>query len=379
MIKVIADDKIPFLKGVLETYADVSYLSGKQISNEILKDTDALLVRTRTKCTKELLKETNVRFVGTATIGYDHIDTNYCEDHGIFWTNAPGCNSSSVMQYIASALLRISLAYRFNLADKTIGIIGVGNVGSKVEKFARNMGMKILLCDPPRAKNERTADFTTLERLLKDSDIVTLHVPLNKSGEHKTYHLFDNDIFKEMKKGSWLINSSRGEVVDTSALKSILKSGRLGGAVIDVWENEPDIDLELMNSVFIATPHIAGYSTDGKSNGTAMIVNALSEYFNLPLKNWYPGNVPLPTEPVIEINGSGKSTEEIFRNAINHTYDIGLDDKTLRASPTDFEKQRGDYRIRREFSAFTINLNNVESKVISMAKEMGFILTSYSG
>ena len=246
---------------------------------------------------------TNVRFIGTATIGFDHIDTQYCNKNNIRWTNAPGCNSSSVQQYIASALLTVASGFRFSLREKTLGIIGVGNVGSKVAKLGKILGMNVLLNDPPRARKEGYKEFTGIERILKEADIITVHVPLTMTGEDKTYHLFDDINFSKMKKGSWFFNSSRGEVAETLALKKVLGSSVLGGAVIDVWENEPDIDTDLLSKVFAATPHIAGYSTDGKANGTAMVVNYLSSFFSLPLENWYPGNVPEPLFSEIVIDG----------------------------------------------------------------------------
>jgi erythronate-4-phosphate dehydrogenase len=319
-LKIIADDNIPFLKGVLEPYAEVIYLPGKDIGKDIIDNADALLIRTRTKCTESLLKGTKIRFIGTATIGFDHIDTHYCDKNNIRWTNAPGCNSTSVYQYIAAALLIISSTFRFNLKDKTIGIIGVGNVGSKVEKFARTLGMNVLLNDPPRARIEGNKPFVMLENVLYNADIVTVHVPLNMAGEDKTYHLFNEWRFKEMKKSAWFINTSRGEVTDTAALNKTLRSGKAGGAVIDVWENEPEIDLDLLSNVFLGTPHIAGYSTDGKANGTTMVVNSLSSFFDFPLKDWYPDNVPKPAKPGITINGKGKSDEEIIREAVLQYY-----------------------------------------------------------
>lgn len=371
-MKIVADDKIPFLKGVLEPHAEVIYIPGKEINREILKDSDALLIRTRTKCTENLLEGTNVRFIGTATIGFDHIDTHYCNKNGISWTNAPGCNSSSVQQYIAAALLRISSEFHFNLKDKTLGIIGVGNVGSKVEKFARTIGMKVLLNDPPRARLEGKKKIHSLNPVLSESDIVTVHVPLNVVGEDYTYHLFNEERFKKMKKGAWIINSSRGEVTDTNVLKKVLNSGKLGGVVQDVWENEPDIDLELMHQVFIATPHIAGYSTDGKANGTAMVVNSLYKYFNLSSENWYPENIPVPAFPDILIDCNGKSEEEIISEAVNHTYNIDEDNAKLRLSPPDFEKQRGDYPLRREFTSYSIDLKGGTEKVRLILETIGF-------
>ncbi|MCX6253670.1 MAG: 4-phosphoerythronate dehydrogenase PdxB [Bacteroidia bacterium] len=371
-MKIIADDKIPFLKGVLEPYAEVVYMPGKLITREILKEADALLTRTRTKCTESLLKGTSIRFIGTATIGFDHIDTKYCEKQKIKWTNAPGCNSSSVQQYIASALLKLALDHQYSLKDKTIGIVGAGNVGAKIEKIARVLGMNVLLNDPPRARLEGEKNFVMFGNILYNSDIITVHVPLNFVGEDKTYHLFNEKSFKKMKKGAWFFNSSRGEVTETSALKKALGSGKLGGAVIDVWENEPDIDLDLMTKAFIATPHIAGYSTDGKANGTSIVVNSLSKYFDLPLKNWYPENVPQPSAPEISIDGKGKSDEEIIREAVFQTYNITEDDIKLRFSPSDFEKQRGDYQLRREFASYRIKLKGGTKKSQKTLEDLGF-------
>jgi erythronate-4-phosphate dehydrogenase len=371
-MKIVADDKIPFLRGALEPFAEIVYVPGKEINNSMLKDTDALLIRTRTRCTENLLEGTKIRFIGTATIGFDHIDTQYCSKKGIRWTNAPGCNSSSVQQYIAAALLTISSEYHFNLSEKTLGIIGVGNVGSKVEKFARAIGMKVLLNDPPRARLEGKKKFHSLNKVLSESDIVTVHVPLNVVGEDYTYHLFNEEKMKKIKKGAWFINSSRGEVTDTAALKKVLVSGRLAGAVIDVWENEPEVDTDLMHLAFLTTPHIAGYSTDGKANGTAMVVNSLCKYFDIGTGNWYPGNVPLPPDPVLSIDCAGKSEEEILREVVIYTYNIKEDNYRLRRSTLEFEKQRGDYPLRREFSSYSVELNGGTDRVKDILQILGF-------
>jgi erythronate-4-phosphate dehydrogenase len=371
-MKIVADDNIPFLKGALEPYAEIIYFPGEQINQEIAKDADALVIRTRTRCNEKLLDGTKVQFIGTATIGFDHIDTQYCNNRKIFWTNAPGCNSSSVQQYIAAALLKIASEKKNSLKDKILGIIGVGNVGSKVEKFARTVGMNVLLNDPPRERLEGKKNFLALNEILSESDIVTVHVPLNVAGQDTTYHLFDDEKFAKMKKGAWFFNTSRGEVVDTASLKKALNSGKLGGAITDVWENEPDIDLGLMSQVFIATPHIAGYSTDGKANGTAMIVNSLSKYFNLPGRNWYPKNVPPPAFPGILIDCKGKSEEEILNEAIRHTYNIDEDTERLRRVPSDFEKLRGDYPLRREFTSYIVDLEGATEEIKHILKNIGF-------
>lgn len=371
-MKIVADDKIPFLKGILEPYADVLYLPGKNITRNSVIDADALLTRTRTKCTEEFLTGTSLKYIGTATIGFDHIDTRFCERNNIFWTNAPGCNSSSVQQYIITALLKMACQSGFSLKDKTLGIIGVGNVGSKVEKFARLMGMRVLLNDPPRERSEGKGAFVSLADLLSESDIVTLHVPLNMAGSDATYHMFDEKRFNILKKGVLLLNTSRGEVVDTKALKNALSSGYLGGVVLDVWENEPAIDTQLLSHVNLATPHIAGYSADGKANGTSRIVNSMCEFFRLPLKDWYPQDVPPPADPVIRIDCSGMQDEDIVREAVFHSYDISADDRNLRANPSDFERLRGDYRIRREFPAYSVKLISASHNVPGILSGMGF-------
>jgi len=370
-IKVIADDKIPFLKGVLEPYADIIYLPGNLINRDSVMDADALLIRTRTKCNSTLLEGTSVKFIATATIGYDHIDTAYCESANIQWVNAPGCNSSSVQQYITAALLTIAHKNNFTLNGKSLGIIGVGNVGSKVQAIAELFGMKVKLNDPPRAGKEGNAGFVSLDEILETCDIITLHVPLIKEGINRTFHLFDTKLLGKVREGAWLINSSRGEVVETNALKMVLASGVLKGAVLDVWEGEPDIDMELLRQVTITTPHIAGYSTDGKANGTAMAVQALSQYFDLPLRGFYPATLPEPSAPIIEIDGTGKTNQQIFHETVKQTYEIMEDHNRLQLFPESFEQQRGNYPVRREFGAYIVKISNVEKEVARLLGKFG--------
>ncbi len=376
MVRIIADDKIPFLKGVLEPFAEVTYLPGNQINRTNIMGSDALLVRTRTRCNSELLAGTPVKYIGTATIGFDHIDTAFCEENNIKWISAPGCNSSSVQQYIAAALLRISAESRLSLKGRTIGIVGVGNVGSKVQSLANVLGMNVLLNDPPRERREGKNNFVGLDQLLIESDIITLHVPLNMDGEDRTFHMFNNEVFSKVKRRCWLINTSRGEVVETEALKNALTGERIAGAVIDVWEREPEIDIPLMHMAFLATPHIAGYSADGKANGTAMIVKNLCESFNIPLTSWYPSEVPGTQDPVLEIDCAGKTSEEIVRKAVNHTYNIVEDDVRLRFDPSRFEKERENYPVRREFSYYSINLKDGNEEAEKLLRDLGFKVIS---
>lgn len=373
-MKIIIDDKIPYIQGALEPFAEVIYLPGSKTTPEVVKDADAIITRTRTNCNEKLLAGSTVKFIATATIGYDHIDTDYCEKSGIAWTNAPGCNSKSVEQYIASALMALAEKKNFILKEKTIGIVGVGNVGSKVARLCEVFGMHVMLNDPPRARTEGSTGFVELDEILEKADIITLHVPLNQDGEDKTYHLADESFFAKAKKQPILINSCRGEVTDTLSMKSAIKSGQISGLVIDCWENEPGIDLELLDLVDLATPHIAGYSKDGKANGTMMSVRALSKFFGLGIDHWKCSDIERPASADIFIDGTGKNTQQVLAETIFSTYDIREDDKRLRASVDTFEKQRGDYPVRREFPAFNVfcKINNI--KTINKLKQLGFRL-----
>jgi erythronate-4-phosphate dehydrogenase len=374
MLKIVTDNKIPFLEGAFKQKANIVSLPGNKITREHLVDTDALIIRTRTKCNRELLHGTSVKFIASATIGYDHIDAAYCDAHGIKWTNAPGCNSGSVKQYIASALAEIIRIEKKSFKDITLGVIGVGNVGSKVAAMAKTLGVKTLLNDPPRERIEGKSDFTDIETLIAQSDIITMHVPLSHQGIDKTFHLANADFFTKTKHGAWLINTSRGEVAETQSLIYALESKHLGGAVIDVWENEPNINLKLLELAHIATPHIAGYSADGKANGTAMSVQAISKYFNLGMDNWQPANVPQAKQSSLTINCNDKSKEQIFSELSAFAYNIMLDSEKLKKLPQTFEQQRETYPIRREPENLKIIARSVSSPQKVLIQNLGYRL-----
>ena len=371
-MKIIADNNIPFLKGVLEPFAEVEYHPGMGITAEKVTDADALIIRTRTKCDAALLMGSKVKLIATATIGFDHIDKAYCYANNITWTNAPGCNSGSVMQYVASALVQLSIKYNFSFSEKTIGIVGVGNVGSKVARLASLLGMKVLLNDPPRKRKEGETEFVSLKTIQEKADIISFHVPLNLKGKDKTFHLFDEDFLSKMKDDAIILNSSRGEVVSTEILKKGLISKKIKATVIDVWENEPNIDLDLLKLVDIGTPHIAGYSADGKANGTAMSVQALSRHFKWGLDDWFPEDIPSPSKPSFQIDCNKLSTEEALNSAILATYDILNDDELLRKSPSTFEDQRGNYPLRREFQAYKPEVFNDTNDINQVLSSLGF-------
>ena len=373
-MKVICDSDIPFLKGALEPYFEVSYVRGCDIDRDMVKDADALVIRTRTRCDSRLLEGSKVRFIATATIGYDHIDTAWCESNGIKWTNAPGCNSWSVQQYVGSLLVTLSRHMGFSFKNKTIGVVGVGNVGSKVARLAALLGFKVLLCDPPRARREGTNAFVTLDEIIDRSDIITLHVPLIRDGEDATYHLFDKNRLSSLSRNQILINTSRGEVVDNTALKEVLLQKSICTAALDVWENEPRIDRELMNLLFIGTPHIAGYSVDGKATGTTMSVQAIGKFFDQPCRNWEVPEVPQSTQPSeFSIDATGKTPQEVLADAILYTYNVRNDDTALKTDISSFEKLRSNYPVRREFPAFSVKLSSDDSGCsTAFLREAGF-------
>lgn len=347
VMKIIVDNKIPFIKEAIEKIADeVVYAPGKDFTPALVKDADALIIRTRTHCNRELLEGSSVKFIATATIGFDHIDTAYCSETGIQWTNAPGCNSASVAQYIQSTLILLQKVQGIRLKELTIGIVGVGNVGSKVAAVAQKLGMRVLLNDLPREEKEGDNGFTSLETIAKESDIITFHVPLYMEGKYKTYHLADEHFFGSLKKTPIIINTSRGEVIETEALSKALKNGSIADAVIDVWEHEPGIDLGLLNKAFIATPHIAGYSADGKANATRMSLDALCKHFGI--KAEYAIAPPAPATSLIKAS--------TYEEAILQIYNPERDSQALKAHPELFEQLRGDYPLRREEGAYQVML-----------------------
>ena len=376
-MKVICDSHIPFLKGVLEPYCEVVYVPGRDISPATVKDADALIVRTRTKCDSTLLKGSKVRFIATATIGYDHIDTEWCRANSIEWTNAPGCNSWSVQQYMGSLLITMARRFRFECRQKTLGIVGVGNVGSKVARLAALLGFRVLLCDPPRARREGGSGFVDLDRIISESDIISCHVPLTTQGEDATYHLIDSNVLSRMNSSQILINTSRGEVVDCQALRQALEKGALKAASLDVWENEPDIDSRLLELLFCGTPHIAGYSADGKAAGTMMCVQALGRFFDLPCKEWEVQDMPFPSQPLeFTIDTKDRKPQDVLADAILHTYNVMDDDAALRKDILSFEKQRSEYPVRREFPAFAVTpLNDDTGRATVFLREAGFYIS----
>ena len=344
-IRIIIDQAIPFIEGVLEPYADVRYMEGRAISHEDAMNSDALIVRTRTKCDASLLEGTPVKFIATATIGMDHIDLPYCNGKGIIVRNSAGCNAGGVMNYVFSALYGVAARKALRLEGGKLCIIGVGNVGRRVDSVAGSLGFKVLKNDPPRMAEEGMEGFCPLDYLLSNADIVTMHVPLNET----TRGMANDEFFGMMKPGTIFINASRGEVVDEAALKRAIP--KLGPVIIDTWNNEPNIDRELLNMVDIATPHIAGYSYQGKQNGTTMAVRALARFFGIePLYDFFPKTEIIDLES-IRLDLKGKSQGEVA-SVLQYNYPIFTDDFMLRMAPENFESLRSNYQYRREFYIF---------------------------
>lgn len=339
-IRIVADENIPFLEGVFDKYADVIMKNGRDIRRDDIMNADALITRTRTKCNKDLLDGTKVSMIASATIGMDHIDLDYCHSKGIEVTNASGCNAGGVMQYVFSALYGSCAHNGISLADKTFGIIGVGNVGKRVEEMAKYLGFKVLLCDPPRAEVEGPEEFVDQDTLLAESDIVTIHTPLLPT----TRNMADNRFFQRMKLGAIFINAARGEIVDEKALMEAIP--KMGAVIIDTWNNEPNVNKKLIDMVDVATPHIAGYSYQGKMNGTAMAVQAIARRFGIfQLYDFYPKE--LPEDVPQKLNIAHKSQGEIAAT-FQYNYPVFTDDFMFRTNPESFEELRQNYHYRRE-------------------------------
>lgn len=341
-MKIVVDETIPFVRGVFEPFAEVAYRDGSEIGRKDLVDADALVIRTRTICNAELLEGTAVKIIATASTGMDNIDIPYCKTHSIFLKNADGCNSGGVMNYVFSALYGCAARKSIPLTGSTFGIVGVGSAGQKVEKMARFLGFKVLLCDPLRAEEEGDSQFCSLDFLLENSDIVTLHLPLNEG----TKRMANADFFRKMRLGAFFINAARGElVVEDDLIEAIPK---LGPVVIDTWNNEPYINRKLMDMVDIATPHIAGYSYQGKQISAMMSVRSVARFFGISeLYEFYPKTDVQELEAV-KLDVSGMNQGQIA-SLIQYNYPIFTDDFMFRTNPAGFTELRTNYQYRREF------------------------------
>ncbi|MBN2376801.1 MAG: 4-phosphoerythronate dehydrogenase [Sedimentisphaerales bacterium] len=391
-MKIVADENIPFAQQAFSHLGDVLLLPGRSLSHEHLKNADILLVRSITNVNSQLLDGTPVRFVGTATIGTDHIDLPYLNRRGIAFADAAGSNANSVAEYVITALLNLAQKHQFQLAGKSIGIVGLGNIGSKLEKFAQALKMNVIPNDPPLQRKTAHPRFQPLSQALQ-ADFVTLHVPLTRTGTDPTWHLINDQNLTTLKPSAFLINSSRGPVVDNLALKNALAQNQLAGAVLDVWENEPEIDLDLLKLTEIATPHIAGYSFDGKTNGTALLHAAACHFLQIPNHLQINQLLPPPPTPQITLDNPPPSDQQppsvqkpnatdqlLLLQAFNAIYNITLDDDNLRkisAQPPKnrrkfFDQLRKNYPIRREAPNTHVKLTHPNPALTAQLAQLGF-------
>lgn len=343
-MKVVADQFIPFLRGRLEPFVDIEYIHPDNFTPETIAGADALLIRTRTKCGAPLLEGSSVQMIATATIGMDQFDLPWCAANGIATFNSPGCNAPAVAQYVWSSLLHIGI----NPKGTVIGVAGHGNVGSIVADWGKLLGAKVLLCDPPKAESGLPG-YMSLKEVAAQADVLTLHTPLTKTGDYPTLHMINADILASMKNGAVLVNAARGPVVDSSAVARAAARGSIR-LVTDTWEGEPDnLNPIILEKSEIATPHIAGYSLQGKQRATRMILQALSEHFHLPI-NTDPNNKIAPNEAiqVADLPAPYTPWEHITAADIMNSYNPCAETAKLKADPACFEAWRDSYEFRPE-------------------------------
>jgi erythronate-4-phosphate dehydrogenase len=372
---------MPFAMEAFSTLGETRILEGRLIKAVDVRDTEILALRSTTKVTRELLDGSKVRFVGTATIGTDHLDISYFDQAGISWCFAPGCNANSVSEYVTASLLYLACKHGITLAGKTLGVIGVGNVGSKVVQKAHALGMRVLLNDPPRERTHAGNEtFVSLNQVLAEADIITCHVPLTKTGPDKTVHLADASFFANAKPGLIFLNAARGPVVDSNALLQALDSGRVSHAVLDTWEGEPDYRMDLLARVDIATPHIAGHSFEGKVMGTVMVYQAVCKHLGVPATWSHEPLMPVPIVPEVVVDVAGKGDQTVLREVVRQVYDLEGDDRRFRASAVmdektrmrNFDALRSDYPERREFRYTTVKLNGGSRNLALTLGHLGF-------
>ncbi|MDR3129520.1 MAG: erythronate-4-phosphate dehydrogenase [Tannerellaceae bacterium] len=369
---IAADRTIPFLRGALDALGeDVRYFSADEFSAGKVKDADVLIVRSINKCTRKVLEGSRTKLITAASVGFDHIDTEYCDQAGIVWRNAPGSNARSVAEYVLACLTVLALRNGDRLDGKTVGIVGVGYVGKEVERLCEAIGMKVLLNDPPREDAEGAKGFVSPDTIAAEADVITFHTPLTRKGKYPTIHLVHNDFIEKLCRHPCLINAARGAVCDTDALITGRKRGKIGALVIDCWENEPHIAGELLTIADITTPHIAGFSADGKANAVRCCVEEISRFFNLPETRREEAlrriRLPHPFRPLIDMTDF---PDRRIERAILTVFTPHTIDMSLRQDPSSFEALRSQYSHPREFSAYSI-LNATPEEALLLLR-LGF-------
>ena len=370
-MKILVDENMPYAVELFSRLGEVQAVPGRPIPTEALATADALMVRSVTKVNESLLGNTPVKFVGTATAGTDHVDDNWLQQAGIGFSAAPGCNAIAVVEYVFSSLLILAQRDGFSLRDKTVGIVGVGNVGSRLNARLTAFGVRTLLCDPPRARQDNSEDFVDINQLVAKADILTFHTPLNMSGADNTFHLVDAAMLAALKPGAILINACRGEVVDNAALLDALNGEKKLTAVLDVWEPEPDLSLALLEKVAIGTAHIAGYSLEGKARGTTQVFEAYSQFIGQPQQ--IPLSSLLPAPEFGEVTLRGELSEAKLLRLAHLVYDVRRDDAPLRrvaGKSGEFDRLRKFYEERREWSSLRVHCDN--QATADLLNKLGF-------
>jgi erythronate-4-phosphate dehydrogenase len=378
-MKIIADANIPHVAECFSSIGDIQTIGGREIKKDVVADADILLVRSITPVFADLLTGSKVRFVATATIGFDHVDVDFLRQNEIGFASAPGSNANSAAEYVIAAILEIAQKHNITIEGKSIGVIGVGNVGSKVCRKCEALGMKVLLNDPPLYRRTDDPKYLPLQELF-NCDYITFHTPLTFDGIDKTFHLADESFFKSLKRGCVFINASRGSVVDSNALEASIKAGGLKAIALDVWENEPKIDTKLLAKVDIGTPHIAGYSYDGKIAGLIMIYKSVCEYFGKRAEHEIDEFLPEPQVKTIKLKDETKNEQEIIYDVVKQIYDISRDDTNLRLISKEpaqnvgkfFDQLRKNYPVRREFQNTRVIVKDINSSLAKKLHGIGF-------
>ena len=376
-MRILADENIPMLE-VFEQHGQLRRVAGRSLDRAVLGDTEVLLVRSVTQVDRALLTGSQVKFVGTCTIGTDHLDLPYFAQQGIGWASAPGCNARGVVDYVLGALLTLAERDAADLTQRCYGVVGAGQVGDRLVKVLRGMGWQVLVCDPPRQQREG-GDYVDLATLLKRCDVVSLHTPLAQLGEHPTHHLLGAEQLEMLSTGSWLINASRGAVVDNQALKQFLAQRADVRAVLDVWEGEPQVDIELAQRCDIATAHIGGYSLDGKIRGTAQIYQAFCQHFALAAKT----AIEFPAQTLLSLQLAAHTPlAEALRVLCRAVYDPRSDDAAFRLSLAGdadqrrlaFDQVRKNYPVRREIPDLQVQLSHPQTELQQMLTALGIVV-----
>ncbi|KJV36022.1 4-phosphoerythronate dehydrogenase PdxB [Pantoea sp. SM3] len=370
-MKILVDENMPYARELFSRTGEVLAVPGRPLPEAELQDASGLMVRSVTKVNAELLSGTPVKFVGTATAGTDHVDDASLAASGIAFSAAPGCNAIAVVEYVFSSLLLLAERDGFELRDRTVGIVGVGNVGGRLQKRLEAWGVKTLLCDPPRADRGDQETFHSLDELVAQADILTFHTPLFKDGPYKSWHLADMALLMALKPNTILINACRGPVVDNAALLEVLKMRSDLSVVLDVWEPEPDLNLDLLDKVDIATAHIAGYTLEGKARGTTQVFEAWCAFIGQPQQVALESLLPAPEFGTITLHG--KLDQPTLKRLVHLVYDVRRDDAPLRkvaAKPGEFDRLRKQYEERREWSSLQVKCDDADSA--AMLEKLGF-------